>query len=566
MKKSTKVTRHKHSMVLAWLVLMCMNMTACQQLAYWQQGGKAHATLEKDAKLKHTPSAAQAKADVSTVATAVAKEQALLQAEIADKVTSKIEDKAEAKVETKEAKQQQKRSSETSNLPKSSSPTPTQTQIQRQTQTQSTAQKPSHLYITPKSQLTDLVDISGLSKLIHHAFAHNPNLQQTQLALQIAYKNAAIGNANRLPSLNAGLDVNRAKERKTNYTAKLNASWELDLWQKLATQREVAHADVLASAMQLQAAKDALVASMMRQYMAVVRDKKTLALQQQRVQKVQQIEWLITKRFRLGITSLSDLLTARQNTQQSKARLPEYRQNLHQSERVLLRTLGMVMINPAQAKAVLKAVQYDYPKVFLPLSKLPEQDLRRRPDLQQAYFAIRAAELNADVAYKNLLPSISLSGTLNTFANQPLKLLTAEPAWTLLGQLSAPIFNAGKLKNQANIAKLQAAQRYWTFQNTLLDAVTNITNAQSNEVAIRQRIQALNATLATSKKLVKSNQRLYPLGKVDVRAWLNSELTLYDLYEQHSQLIYAQCINRINLGLELGLGVYAKEKPDKIEK
>lgn len=535
-------------MVLAWLVLMCVNMTACQQLAHWQQGGKAHAALEKDAKLEHTPSAAQAKADVSRVAIAVAEEQALLQADIVAKVTPKIEDKVEAKVKTNATKQLQKSNS------------PTQTQIQKQTQTQSTAQKLSHLYITPKSQLTDLVDISGLSQLIHHAFAHNPNLQQTQLALQIAYKNAAISNANNLPSLNAGLDVNRAKERKTNYTAKLNASWELDLWQKLATQREAAHADVLASAMQLQAAKDALVASMMRQYMAVVRDKKTLALQQQRVQKVQQIERLITKRFRLGITSLSDLLTARQNTQQSKARLPEYRQNLRQSERVLLRTLGMVMINPAQAKAVLKAVQYDYPQVFLPLSKLPEQDLRRRPDLQQAYFAIRAAELNADVAYKNLLPSISLSGTLNTFANQPLKLLTAEPAWTLLGQLSAPIFNAGKLKNQANIAKLQAAQRYWTFQNTLLDAVTNITNAQSNEGAIRQRIHALNATLATSKKLVKSNQRLYPLGKVDVRAWLNSELTLYDLYEQHSQLIYAQCINRINLGLELGLGVYANEQ------
>jgi len=93
--------------------------------------------------------------------------------------------------------------------------------------------------------------------------------------------------------------------------------------------------------------------------------------------------------------------------------------------------------------------------VLTPLADLPDQTLQRRPDLQAAYFAIEAASLRTSVAYKELLPSISLKAALEDIGDSPQSMLLSDPVWALLGQLTAPVFQAGKLKAAAEVAELK---------------------------------------------------------------------------------------------------------------
>ena len=120
-----------------------------------------------------------------------------------------------------------------------------------------------------------------------------------------------------------------------------------------------------------------------------------------------------------------------------------------------------------------------YPQVVTPLADLPDQTLQRRPDLQAAYFAIEAADLRTSVAYKDLLPSISLEAAFEDLSDSPQSLLLTDPVWALLGQLSAPLFQGGKLKSAAEVAELQTAQSYQSYRETLLEAIMEVDNALS---------------------------------------------------------------------------------------
>ncbi|MDO6804998.1 TolC family protein, partial [Wenyingzhuangia sp. 1_MG-2023] len=91
----------------------------------------------------------------------------------------------------------------------------------------------------------------------------------------------------------------------------------------------------------------------------------------------------------------------------------------------------------------------DYPAVLLPLVELPEQTLARRPDLQAAWQALQAADLRTQVAYKDMLPSLSISAALSDTATSPSSSLLTDPVWSLLGQLTAPLFRGGELKAAA---------------------------------------------------------------------------------------------------------------------
>lgn len=421
--------------------------------------------------------------------------------------------------------------------------------------------------VLPDTQITDLMQSGELNQLIQQALKTNVDIQQSKLALQIAYKNLDITLANELPSANLGLDASRIKNNsKTNYNAKINASWELDIWRQLETQSVIAQAQTLAGKMQLQAAKDALVANIMRQYVLIAKNKHELYLQQQRVKKLQHIQHIVTKRFRRGLVALTDLTSARANTEQAKARLPEFKQNLDASKNNLMMMLGVLSPNK---KNQLKNLRFDYPSVALPISALNETekpqvnktfDLRRRPDLQQAFYNIRVAELQVDVAYKQLLPRFSLSGELSKAVTNPVKFFSDDPAWRLLGQLTAPLFNAGKIKNQANVASLKSAQQFWAFQKILLSAYTNINTAQQNENALILRKKQLQLAKKQKQLASTSTATQYRMGNADLLSWYQHEMSIYDMQQQLSGLLYAQLINRINLGLELGLGVYHKPK------
>ena len=397
--------------------------------------------------------------------------------------------------------------------------------------------------------LTQLLIIEEANALISTALANNPNLQQTLLTLKTAEQQLTVSASNQWPSISAGLNANKAEATSsaTNYSASVDVAWTMDIWQQLANASDAQQANVLSTAYAYQGAKDLLAANVIKAYLGLVQYSQLISIETKRVATLTTNEHIIIDRYRKGLIELNELDTAKSSTQSSQATLVNYQAQYQQALRNLVLLTG---VSDQQLE-----YRTTFPAVVILLDSIQKQNLARRPDLQQAYQNIIASQYQHKVAYKALLPNLSLSGTISTSNGNLHDALFGSNAWQLLGQLSAPIFNAGKLTSDVEIAKLAAEKSYWNFQEKLLAAVNEVDNAVAEEIALAQRLKYTESALASAQRSEATYTSRYRQGTTSLIELLQVQQQTFSLQSQVTQLTYERLSNRITLGLALGLGV-----------
>ena len=428
------------------------------------------------------------------------------------------------------------------------------------------------LLLNSDTTLTDIIDIKELPHLagyIDEALSSNASLQQSLITLRKAQ--VAIDSAKADRNLNVDASISASKSETTNssastssntnsstssnssspsYSASMNVSWELDLWQKISDGISAANFDAASARASYQSARDSLVANVVRSYIDVLTQQQLLNIEQSRLTVLENNEAVILKRYSTGLGSLDDLDTARTSSANTRATIAQYENALLTAKR----TLAVLLGRQNQSLNELNT-QVNFPDVLLPLTTLPKQDLARRPDLQAAFYALKATEFEVDVAYKALLPSISLSASLSDNASTPSQALFTNPLWSLLGQMSAPLFQGGALRAQIEDAKLTSANAWWQYRETLLTAVQETQNALDSETALSARISHTNVALANAERSVSTIEGQYRQGLADILDLLSVYDTRFNLQAQAVELHAQKLQNRIDLGLALGLGV-----------
>ncbi|GAA4095689.1 TolC family protein [Zhongshania borealis] len=405
--------------------------------------------------------------------------------------------------------------------------------------------------------LPDLIGSNSLNALISRAVDANPSLQQTLLTLKISQMERRQTGAARLPELDAGLNAAKqdtkdssAANNDTSYSGSLTLNWQLDVWGKLNDRYLAAAKDIAEQQALYQSAKDALAAEVITAWLNSIALGHAIDIESQRHSSLEQTAKFIENRYRSGLGKLEDIDTARSAVYRSKATMAEYAEDLARQRRALSQLLG-------QSDLVDYQPTTHYPDVLLPIEALPNQNLQRRPDLQAAYLAIEAKALRSKAAYKDMLPSLSLQAALTDSATSLSSALLKSPAWSLLGQLVAPIYRGGELRAAAKIADLETAQGYQVFREALLTAVAEVEDALGSEQELAKRQRHITDALAAAERTEAQYQSKYRAGLVDILDLLSVQQQNYDLAAQLDNLIYQRLANRITLGLALGLGVQA---------
>lgn len=403
------------------------------------------------------------------------------------------------------------------------------------------------------SQLTDLVDIQAIPNLtnfIQEALNNNANLQQTLMTLRTAQVAIDVAEADQNVNLSAGSSASKAKNENSGYSNNLNISWELDLWQKISNGVSAANFQAASAEAAYQSARDSLVANVLREYINILSRQQLLNIERARLTVFENNETVILNRYRTGLGSLDDLDTARTSSATIQATLAQYEYNLATARRTLAVLLGR------QDQSLTELDQSSsFPDVLLPLANLPKQNLSRRPDLQAAYYTLKASEFEVDIAYKALLPSINLSAALSDSASSATDALFTNPLWSLLGQMTAPLFQGGALRAQVEIEKLASVNAWWLYQESLLNAVQETQNALDNERALTDRKKYTSMAIDNAERSVKTIEGQYRQGLANILDLVSVYNSRFDLQSQLIQLQASQLQNRINLGLALGLGV-----------
>tara|TARA_R110001583_G_scaffold41891_2_gene133225 strand:- start:51762 stop:53123 length:1362 start_codon:yes stop_codon:yes gene_type:complete len=398
------------------------------------------------------------------------------------------------------------------------------------------------------SYLNELFNSTDVDNLLKQAFSDNPNFQQIMLTLDIRREQLKQTAADQRPQINAGLLNTRNENTDNTYNGSLSVSWQADLWGKLKDSSHAADIDIAEQEMLVQSARNSLGADILRQWLELISQKQAIVIQQHRILTLEQNESFVLQRYRNGLGTLSDFDSAHLSSATAHATLAANQQQFDQNLRNLQSLIGQL----SGIKIVIPDV---YPDVSIPSTDFPDQVLGQRPDLQAAYLAIQASELRTAVAYKELLPSFNLQAALENVATTARDALFVSPVWALLGQLTAPLYQGGKLRAEAEIAELNSAIAYQVYKQKLLTAVIEIENYTAQEQSLQQQLHHLEAASQSANNNLINFQQSYRTGLVSMLDLLTVQRQTYDLDSQINETIFALLSNRISLGLALALEI-----------
>jgi outer membrane protein TolC len=158
---------------------------------------------------------------------------------------------------------------------------------------------------------------------------------------------------------------------------------------------------------------------------------------------------------------------------------------------------------------------------------IPADLLLQRPDLRAAAERLEAARFRVGARKAQLLPTLSLSGSVGQQSSDPAGLFDAGQWFSnLVGGLTAPIFQAGRLRNNVKAAEAQYVQFGAAFGRTVLTAVYEVETSLTGYEQERERHALLTSQRGEAQASADLQAQRYAAGVVGYADYLDALRTL----------------------------------------
>jgi len=351
-----------------------------------------------------------------------------------------------------------------------------------------------------------------LQQYIQQALAANYDLRIAAQRVLEAQSQVKITRANQFPTFNAGGSgigaelpdslSNTISSPITAGSLNLSAAWIPDFWGLYRKQTEAARDQLIAQDWARAAVRMSLVSQVATTYFTLRSLDEQIAVAQNTL-KVREDSVRLTRALTDGGRApLSDLRQAEQLLYGATSAIPTLEQQREQQENAMRLLLGQT---PG-------TVTHTDPTALAPVPQdlpvgVPSQLLERRPDIQQAEARLKAANANVGVAKAQFFPQLSISFSAglggDSFSN-----LFDPSGRTIygIGSLAQPIFAGGKLSGQYALSKQQKEEMVLTYQQTILGAFRDVSNALiavNKQRGVREEQQKLVAAAQDSTRLAR---------------------------------------------------------------
>ncbi|WP_179353202.1 TolC family protein [Winogradskyella vidalii] len=343
-----------------------------------------------------------------------------------------------------------------------------------------------------------------LNTLIDSAMQRNFNLAATWQQFVAANAVVSRETSNKWPQIDASAQtaenfpINDFRGGE-NTQLGISASYELDLWGRIKTAVQAEKFRAEASLYDYRTAALSLSAEIATTWYQLVAAKKQLKITQNQIETNQDIIKLMRSRFVGGQIRGVDILRQAQLLKSTE----EQQIIFHTNVRLLENQLAVLLGHQPQKSMLL--TETELPDIStLPQTGMPLELVRRRPDIQQSYALLLAADRDMASAVRNKYPRISIQtqGQLrsNNFAN-----LFDNWAYSIAGNLLAPLFYGGQLNAEVNRTEALKQQRLYEYGQATLDAFKDVEDGLSQNLMQKQRLENISRQLELA---TKSNKQL----------------------------------------------------------
>jgi multidrug efflux system outer membrane protein len=335
-----------------------------------------------------------------------------------------------------------------------------------------------------------------------------------------------------------------------DYSVGTSVGWELDFFGRLQSLKDQALQQYFATAQARKAVEILLVAEIADEYLTLLADDELIAVTQKTLDSAQASYNLTAIQFQAGTGTELAVSQAETVVEQAKANYAAQVRARAQAENALVLLLGQPLPADLPAPVALGAQTL----AGIP-SDLPSDLLTRRPDIMQAEATLRGANANIGAARAAFFPSISLTGSVGTESAALAGLFKGGSlAWSFLPSITLPIFSAGKLKAELDVATVQKDIDIAQYEKAIQTAFREVADGLAARGTYDDEVASLERyTQAEQHSLDLSELRFR--GGVDTYLnVLTAQTALYNAQLTEVSVRLARLTNLVDLYRSLGGG------------
>lgn len=338
----------------------------------------------------------------------------------------------------------------------------------------------------------------------------------------------------------------------STYTARLEASWEADIWGRLANRARAADADLSATRAELQAVRIRIASAVMREYFDLVETGQLRAISARQADILGERVELAERAFLRGIGSSFELISLNESRREAEAAVPRLDAALTQAK---ARLAVLLATYPGEVEAAL--AEAGRLAVTLPMEAvpagLPARLLERRPDIAAARARLDAARFGVAAAEAARLPQLTFSASGGLEGNEPAGAFDPQNWFVnLLGALTAPIVDAGRIGAQIDISEARMRRRAAAYGRTVINAVAEVESALARHAAAAERVRLIAADLDSAREAADLQLRRFERGTGTYSDWLDARLNV--LNSRRLMVEAERAVADARLGVHRALG------------
>ena len=411
-----------------------------------------------------------------------------------------------------------------------------------------------------------------LDQLIADAQGGNFDIQAAVARVRQADAQLRLAGASLLPSVGLGADadwrrsgqVRRSGSQSVptgrfsesrSYSIGPSIAWELDVWGRLAADRDAAEASARATRFDQRSVALTIVTSVATTWFQALALQDRVDVARRNLADAEAILRAVTARAQAGTASQLDVSQQSALVAGVRAQIPGLRNQLEQQ----VNALGVLTGRPPSAITVRPGT---LAALLLPAITpgLPSELLARRPDVATAEAQLIAANANIRAARANFFPSISLSGSAG-FQNIALATLFGPGSFfaSAIASASQSIFDGGARRAQLEQTRARYDELLANYRQAVVQAFTDVENAVQAWRFISEQEALTREAVATSQRAADIARAQLLAGTIDLITVLQAQSTLFNNLDTLAQVRLARFQALLSLYKALGGGWSAAE-------
>ena len=394
-----------------------------------------------------------------------------------------------------------------------------------------------------------------LQTLIETGLANNTNLLNAALNVKMVEDQLMIAKLAFVPGFTfspqgtvASWDGNKASK---TYSLPVTASWSVDLFGNLLNVKRSAQMALLATKDYQQVVQTKVISNIANMYYTLLMLDKQLQVVND-MSKLVEETWNIMKiQKELGRVKETSVQSAEANLYSVQAQAADLKRQIRETENSLSLLLGQ------QAQTIKRGTfeGQSLPSKFS--TGIGLQLLNNRPDVHYAEMSLAQCFYDVNTARSKFYPNITISGT-GAFTNSGGGGIVNPGKWLLsaVGSLTQPIFAHGQIIAGLKVAKSKQEQAYNTWQNAVLSAGSEVSNALVLYNSSDEKSKLEDKQVESLKKNVEYNKMLFNDGSATYLEVITAQQSLLnaELSKVADDFYKMQAV--VNLYYALGGGRY----------